>query len=85
MDLKTLNESVLREVHLMPKGGHYSSIVVRNQAIQQAGCKQRILANPIIRGIKTVNYIYNPLWKILLQQAAIWHLQYPRGFPTANE
>ena len=41
------------------------------QAVQQAGCKQRILTNPIIRGINTVNYIYSPLWKILLQQAVI--------------
>ena len=85
VDLKPLNESVLREVYPMPK--------VDTTLAQLSGAKlfSKLDANSgfwqisLSEESKLLTTFITPFQKILLKQGAIWHLQCPRGFPTTNE
>ena len=60
VDLKPLNESVLREVYPL------SSVDETSNPIFKTGCEQWLLADPASTRESTANQVYYTLWQILL-------------------
>ena len=59
--LKPLNECILRELH--PLRRRNISSISRSSGILKTRCQQRILANPIVRGLEIS---HNTVWTLLL-------------------
>ena len=62
VDLKPLNESVLQEVHPLPRVDE----TLARLSIFKAGCKQRLLAGSTHQIITSAHNLYHPLRSLLL-------------------
>ena len=80
MDLKPLNEGVLRETDPIPP--------VDDKLAQIAGatgrCQLRLLANPAGKRLTAVDNLHHPTWMLLLRETPIWHIQCTRAIPAQN-
>ena len=68
VDLKPLNESVMREIHPLPK----VDITLAQLTGAKWFTKLRILAGTPGKRIETADDVYNSLWTLLLQQITFW-------------
>ena len=64
VDLKPLNQSVLREVHPIPKVDEILGKLT-GASLLQIGCKQWVLANPDGPQFPRADYLYHPLRTVL--------------------
>eukprot|EP00731_Ephydatia_muelleri_P002769 Em0001g2769a len=65
VDLKALNESVLREVYPLPTVDETLAQLTGATVFSQAGCQFRLLADSLGRLIPVADNFYNSLWTLL--------------------
>ena len=70
VDLKPLNENVLREPHPIPKVDDVLGSASGSQTLQQARRKQRLLEDSSVRRQSSAHYFPNTVRKVPVQQTS---------------
>ena len=73
VDLKPLNESILRESYFSAEGGRDTSLTGWRQMVQQVRYQQRVMADTSGKAILSFHNIYYSQWPLLLQQISFRH------------
>ena len=86
VDLKALNENVLRETHPIPKvDDTLAYSISQEQQFSASWMPTAGLANPAVRLVEAVHHLYHLLWTIRIQQVTIQYFKYARIISEKNE
>jgi len=77
IELKPLNESVLREVHPLPKVDETLAQLTGAKVFSKLDANSGFWQIPLAKSSHLLTTFITPNGQILLQQAAIWDIQCP--------
>ena len=80
VDFQPLNDSVLREVHLLPKVEETLAQLSGATVFSKIDANCGFLADSVNRAFPSIYNVHHPIWQVLLQQTPLWNLQWIRTF-----
>jgi len=85
VNLKPLNECVLREIHPLPKVEDTLAELSGEKCVQQVGRQFWFLADILSQTFPAAHNLHNSIWVLPLYEDAFRDIQCPRTLPEAND